>query len=180
MLPRLYPADELRLEEKLPTESRNLSKNAVNDGFDYTGVREYALGDPMKRIHWKLSAHSSAYMTRVTESSRKNDLTVVLDLVPAPLNREVLPYVYDSLVETALSLIEQAKSKDIEYSCFSSVVTGNRQGHAERRAGLRESDPDAARILHGPGSVLPDGAEILDKESHLGTGVPISFFAHRG
>ncbi len=169
VLPRLYPADELRLEEKLPTESRNLSKNAVNDGFDYTGVREYALGDPMKRIHWKLSAHSSAYMTRVTESSRKNDLTVVLDLVPAPLNREVLPYVYDSLVETALSLIEQAKSKDIEYSLL--FIGRNREIVRVMPKGEQDYESLIQMLpafYTGPDPVLPDGAEILDKESHLG------------
>ena len=176
VIPKTFPAEEIRLEERQLTESRNISKSAVSDGFDYTGVREYALGDPMKRIHWKLSAHSSAYMTRITESSRKNDLTVVIDFVPAALDREVLPDIYDCLAETALSLIEQASSKDVEYSLLfigrdrelNRMIPKGDQDYRDLVQLMPEfytgTDPDPA---DGMDSGFPDGAGILSRESRL-------------
>jgi len=169
VLPKLYSAEEVRLEEKLLEESRNLSKSAVSDGFDHTGVREYALGDPMKRIHWKLSAHSSTYMTRITESSRKNDLTVMIDFVADLPDPRVLPCVFDCLVETALSLVDQAQKKDVEYS----LLFVGRDREIIRSVPKGEQDYESLIQLlpalnSGADSEFPDGAEILEKEGHLG------------
>lgn len=169
VLPKLYSVEEVRLEEKLLEESRNLSKSAVSDGFDHTGVREYALGDPMKRIHWKLSAHSSTYMTRITESSRKNDVTVMIDFVADLSDPEVLPCVFDCLVETALSLIDQAQRKDVEYS----LLFVGRDREIVRSVPKGEQDYESLiqmlpALNSGMDSEFPDGAEILDKEGHLG------------
>lgn len=169
VLPRIFVTEEIRLRERQLTESWNMSKRAVSDGFDYTGVREYAMGDPMKRIHWKLSAHSLAYMTRITESSKKNDLTVVMDFVAGNLDREVLPDIYDCLVETALSLVEQALTKDVEYSLL--FVGHDRE--IERAIPKGEQDyqelvPRLPGFYTEAGPDLPDGAEILNMESRLG------------
>jgi uncharacterized protein (DUF58 family) len=118
VLPRAAHTEEIALRERLLTENRFSAKSTVSDGFDYTGVREYELGDSMKRIHWKLSAHSYHYMTKITESSRRNDLTVMIDFTQGISNRHLFPEFYDCLVETALSLLEQALRKDVEYSLF--------------------------------------------------------------
>lgn len=169
VLPKLHPMEEIRLEERLLTEIRNISRSAVSDGFDYTGVREYALGDPMKRIHWKLSAHSSSYMTRIAESSRKNDLTVVIDFVPEQLDRSLLPYVFDCLAETALSLVEQAKNKDVEYSML--FIGRDREINRVMLKGPQDYESLIQMLPAfdmGFDTEFPDGAEILDTESHLG------------
>ena len=78
VLPREVLPRELELSDKMLTESHDQHKSMVSDGFDYSGVREYAMGDSMKRIHWKLSAHSLDYMTKITETSLRNDLPVLL------------------------------------------------------------------------------------------------------
>jgi Uncharacterized conserved protein (some members contain a von Willebrand factor type A (vWA) domain) len=167
-LPNIYPMEEIRLEDRLVTENRNISKSAVSDGFDHTGVREYALGDPMKRIHWKLSAHSSVYMTRVAESSRKNDLTIVIDFVTTKEQKKQ-DSIYDRLVETALSLAEQARKRDAE--CV--LLFAGCDGEINRVIHKGEQDyENLVRVmpLFGtePSSELPDGQEILIRESHFG------------
>ena len=169
VLPKAFRTEEIHLEERLLTESRNASKNAVSDGFDYTGVREYFLGDSMKRIHWKLSAHSSAYMTRITESSRKSDLTVMIDFMAGPLSGEVLPDIYDCLVETALSLVNQALRKDIEYSLLfvgrdKELVRMIPKGEEDyedlvRQLPVLSMDKDLEQL---------DGAGLLDQEGRPG------------
>ena len=168
VLPKTCVTEEIRLDERQLTESQNVQKTAACDGFDYTGVREYALGDSMKRIHWKLSAHSSTYMTKITESSKRSDLTVIIDFVALPFNHEVLANLYDCLIETALSIIEQASSKDIEYS----LLFIGRDHELIRTAPKRERDyPDLVGLLpkidSNPDSDILDGADILEKEKHL-------------
>lgn len=168
VLPKTFMMEEIRFDEKQLTESQNLQKSAVSDGFDYTGVREYALGDSMKRIHWKLSAHSSEYMTKVTESSRKSDLTVVVDFMALPFEGETLLNIYDSLVETALSLIEQASGKDVEYSLLfmgrdreiNRVIPKGKQDYQD----LVHLLPD---IFTNLDTDRLDGSEILERERHL-------------
>ncbi|QOX64614.1 DUF58 domain-containing protein [Anoxybacterium hadale] len=171
VLPKVTGGNVVRLDERRLTESQNVQKKAVSDGFDYTGVREYALGDSMKRIHWKLSAHSSDYMTKITESSRKSDLAVILDLVSISGEPKMLPWMYDSLVEAALSLIEQAAAREIEYALF--FVGRDKELHRVCPRGQQDY-PDLIRILPpliGTRSRAAmdglDGAAILDKEKQL-------------
>ena len=171
VLPKVSGGNVVRLDERRLTESQNVQKKAVSEGFDYTGVREYALGDSMKRIHWKLSAHSSDYMTKITESSRKSDLAVILDLVSISGEPKMLPWMYDSLVEAALSLIEQAAAREIEYTLF----FAGRDEELHRVCPRGQQDyPDLIRILPpliGMRSTAAmdrmDGAAILDKEKKL-------------
>jgi uncharacterized protein (DUF58 family) len=85
-----------------------------NDGFDYTGVREYAMGDSMKKIHWKLSAHSNDYMTKINEVGLKSDLAVILDMAADKYPAEQLLSINDGIVETAASLLLTAEKRDID------------------------------------------------------------------
>ena len=168
VLPNTIRTDEVFLDERHLAESQNIQKTAVSDGFDYTGVREYALGDSMKRIHWKLSAHSPFYMTKITESSRQSDLTVILDFVAETKAAPDFPDLYDFLVETALSLMEQAASRDIE----STLLFVGREHELVRMSPKGEQDhPELVRKLPGmtpeKDSDLLDGAGILDKEKQL-------------
>jgi len=50
VLPQIHEEEEALSAESL-TDSPDASSIKKNDGFDYTGVREYAMGDSMKKIH---------------------------------------------------------------------------------------------------------------------------------
>lgn len=168
VLPRPESLDAPVLRSTALTESRNLRRNTPTDGFDYTGVREYVPGDAMKRIHWKLSSHTSGYMTKITEASRRNDLTVVLDLVGPQAEDETLFCLADCIVETGLSLLLQARRQDAEYA----LLFPDRSGALTRMAPRGEADyAELVRLLPvitaGPGPKLPDGAAILAEEKKL-------------
>lgn len=168
VLPRIGNSEEVRLEEKQLTENQNAKKSAASDGFDYSGVREYALGDSMKRIHWKLSAHSPTYMTKITESARKSDLTVVIDFVTTGQSREEIPYLYDCLVETALALAEQALMKEVECSLL--FIGEDREINRILPKGAQDY-PKLVTLLpascDNPYLEFSDGAALLEKEKHL-------------
>ena len=167
VLPRLY-LNEVKLEDKLLAESKAFLNSTQNDGYDYTGVREYAFGDSMKRIHWKLSAHSSGYMTKITETCRKSDMTVVIDFAAPKLRRDMVPGIYDCLVETGLSFIEQALTKDVEYSLLFS-------GHnCEITRVIPKGIADYENLVHvlprlsdDPGQDMLDAFGILEKEKQV-------------
>lgn len=169
VLPKIFWSDTIEFKEKMLSESHNTRKSTVSDGFDYTGVREYTRGDSIKRIHWKLSSHCNDYMTKITETSNKNDLAVVIDLLITDSPHETVPGIYDCLVETGLSLIEQAMNKDVEYSLL--LVGKNREIARVIPKGGQDYE-SLVRMLPvfypDSDADIPDGADILENESHWG------------
>lgn len=69
----------------------------------YNGVREYVAGDPLKTIHWKLSAHTRTYMTRVFDGSNQPPLSIFLDFSPPGFAVNDIAPLFDAIVEAALS-----------------------------------------------------------------------------
>ncbi len=72
---------------------------------EYTDVKEYIPGDPIKTIHWKLSAHTSSYMSRIIRTDAVNGISIYLDFhVPASLSIEDAANLYDAVVESGYSI----------------------------------------------------------------------------
>lgn len=117
VLPQIHEEEETLHAESI-TDSPNASSFKEGDGFDYTGVREYEMGDSMKKIHWKLSAHSMDYMTKVNEVGLKSDLAVILDMAADGYPAQQLLSICDGLVETAASLLLTAEKQDIDSVLF--------------------------------------------------------------
>lgn len=94
------------------TEAQSLSRmeRAVQNPDFYSGVREYEPGDPIHNIHWKLTAHAGKYMTRFYESDGAVNLTIAVDLRPAPCGRAQNLCVNDKIIETAVSAASECVS----------------------------------------------------------------------
>lgn len=108
VLPRIFPVENIVNNEIVRDVAPKERRTAVAGGTDYMGIREYAVGDSMKNIHWKLSAKSMGYMTKVFESTRELDFTVLIDFASEKQeSRETAMDIYDALIETGLSLIEE-------------------------------------------------------------------------
>jgi uncharacterized protein (DUF58 family) len=56
-------------------EGKNLGQST-----NFFGVREYRAGDPIRRIHWKLSAKHQELVVKEFENIVNTDLTICLDL----------------------------------------------------------------------------------------------------
>lgn len=168
VLPNVYEFGQKSLKDQLLTESMNTDSAKESDGWDYTGVREYALGDSMKRIHWKLSAHSNVYMTKITETSQKCDAAVILDFVSEKYDNEALAYINDTLVEAALSCIEDISKKQMDYSLVFQNING------EIDATIPKGEDDYLMLVSsfpviGPlkSSDTMDAADIIMAESRM-------------
>ena len=104
VVPRLVEIGSVGLRAgQRKTDSALSEYSKQNENEVYNGVREYVPGDSLKNIHWKLTAHAAAFMSRRYEASDRNSVSVFLALTPHPYDDETRRSLYDCLVETALS-----------------------------------------------------------------------------
>jgi uncharacterized protein (DUF58 family) len=63
-----------------PFAAATLGRRPVPEGTDFRSIREYRPGDPLRRIHWKSSAHAGQFNVIEFEESIASDVAVALDL----------------------------------------------------------------------------------------------------
>ncbi len=116
VLPRLFEADNVPLSSEVSSEAQRPRQALTVDDMDYAGVRDYEWGDSMKTIHWKLSARepSGDYLTRLFETYNNPGLAIILDTSSPKYDRDSLMFIYDGIVESALSINELALSQGID------------------------------------------------------------------
>lgn len=166
--PRLKELEPLEENQEYMTESVQNTRRTVPGGSDYVGVREYALGDPIKQIHWKLSAHSRGYLTKLSETGRQANFAVLLDLAVPKAKAERCMELNDSLIEIACSAVQQVIRSYPD--CM--LLYCERGGDIRRRAMQRgEPDGELLRELHPvapePPPSFPDACAILNAESRM-------------
>lgn len=164
--PRIRTLEELMENDMVLEETSQDTRTTVLNGMDYVGVREYAMGDSMKQIHWKLSAHSQGYLTKLQESSRQMDFSVICDFAALDEDdKEVLMDIQDALIETSLSLIDTIARIYTSYSLLYCT-----KEHTVRRTTPKGRDDDLSLmkdfsvITSHPAPDYPDACRILTEE----------------
>jgi uncharacterized protein (DUF58 family) len=65
----------------------------------FAGVRPYESGDPLNRIHWKLTGHSGVLQSKLFEPTRSADVLLVLDLaVGEPFWDSIYPEIAEDTI----------------------------------------------------------------------------------
>lgn len=85
--PQIIPLHELGLPSRSPFGVLPSRQRLFEDPDRLTGVRDYATGDSLRRIHWKASAHEDRLLVKKFQPAIALDVVVVLDL-----NRTSYPY----------------------------------------------------------------------------------------
>ena len=84
-------------------------KRAMEDPSSPSDFRAYQQGDPLKRIHWKMSARKREIIVRQFEEPALPDALVLLDTSPPLLSEGIpenrRPFLNDALLETAASVV---------------------------------------------------------------------------
>ena len=84
-------------------------KRAMEDPSNPSDFRGYQPGDPLKRIHWKMSARKRELMIRQFEEPALPDALVMMDTSPPALSEGMdaskLCYLQDAVLETAASVV---------------------------------------------------------------------------
>lgn len=139
VLPRVAQISSMPVAVNVQTESSRMSVQSPLNGSDYTGVREYAFGDPIKTIHWKLSAHSGGLMTKQMESYSNTGMSVVLNLqIPASDGAARMDE-FDAVIEAGVAAGDYAARQGMDYD----LLFYRQNGDVVRTV------PSSFRSLHG-------------------------------
>lgn len=139
VLPQVAQISSLPVTASVQTESARMSVQSLLNGSDYTGVREYAFGDPIKSIHWKLSAHAGGLMTKQMESYSNTGMSVVLNLQIPVSDGAVRMDEFDAVIEAGVAAGNYAAEQGMDYD----LLFYRQDGDVVR------SVPSSFRALHG-------------------------------
>lgn len=157
--PRIYDPATLEVSDDAAVEAKTTVRSVINEGMDYAGVREYRWGDPIKTIHWKLSAGTPLgdYYTRLYETATNPGVAVIADLQAPSYGTEELMDVYDAVVESAFSIERYAAEVGME----SELLFVDALGAHRRFAGPLQGRYGEI-IERMPGISVGDGSAALD------------------
>ena len=165
VLPRMHDLASVSFSSEAPTESVKSMKTVLNEGLDYAYVREYRWGDAIKSIHWKISARFKDYMTRIYEINANPGLVTVIDFNGPDVDVEVLMGLYDTVVESALSVSAYARRQGLE----SSIAFMDELGEEQRFKGRME-DEGKRRLMgllrEDPSCYAGSARTIINREVH--------------
>ena len=104
VLPVPFDVEELRFSPGDP--GNEAMARATEDISSPSDVRSYQPGDPMKKIHWKLSLRKNELMVRRFEEPVLSEALVLMDCSQPPAwgHPEAAADIRDGLLETAVSL----------------------------------------------------------------------------
>jgi len=110
--PKIVPLEQLGIPSRDPFGDLRLRRHLFQDPVRVASIREYAYGDPMRRIHWKATARTGQLQTKVFEHTTSPDLAVFLDVRTAkPPLWGVVPQLMETAVITAASIANDVIDK---------------------------------------------------------------------
>lgn len=136
VLPHIADVSSLSLSDVNTYESVRANVPSAKDGMDYRGIRAYAAGDPIKQIHWKLSAHMTDYVTKVMETYTNTGITVILDMTSPECTDEESLCIFDTIIESGISVVKYAEKNGIDCD----MVFFNKAGELRRRVPSSAAD----------------------------------------
>ena len=78
--PRIVPLTKLTLPSRLPFGTLASKQRLFEDPARPQGVRDYHLGDSLRLVNWKVSAHSGALLVRTHEPAISLETAILLNL----------------------------------------------------------------------------------------------------
>jgi len=111
--PEVLPLTRLGLPSRSPFGTLTSRQRLLEDPARMAGVRAYAAGDSLRRIHWKATAHADTLLVRKLQPSMAVPVTILLDL-----NRDAYP---------SRSLVSGSEWAIIIAASVANVLIGERQ-----------------------------------------------------
>ncbi len=102
--PKVIPLSRYDFASRRPVGEIRLHDRLMEDPTRLAGVREYQLGDPFNRIHWKATARMARLHSRVYESTTLAGATVLLDFHADGYPSRGEPYRSELAITVAASL----------------------------------------------------------------------------
>jgi uncharacterized protein (DUF58 family) len=162
--PRVQPIERIEFSNEAFVESFKPVMTILSDSLDYAGVREYRPGDPLKTIHWKLSAHTRATYTRMFEMYTNPGAVIVFDFFAPASDADVLMTMFDAIIETGFSVERYCRVKGLE----TELLYFDKYGERVRKAAYRTDEiadivADMPRVSNSTGEA--DVLSLIADES---------------
>lgn len=113
VFPPILPISSMHLPLKKPFEGKKSGIRAYEDYTAISGLREYLPFDPLKRVHWKVSAHIGKLMVKDFEFSSSTTLAVWLDLVSSGRGKNFLEIYEEYSCMIAASILHYSSLEHI-------------------------------------------------------------------
>lgn len=102
--PRVLPLPKYDFASQRPIGEIRLQNRLFEDPTRTAGVREYVVGDPLQRVHWKATARTGVLHCRVYEPTSLAGATILVDFHEDGYSARGEPYRSDLAVTTAASI----------------------------------------------------------------------------
>jgi uncharacterized protein (DUF58 family) len=102
--PKVIPLPKYDFASERPIGEIRLQNRLFEDPTRTAGVRKYVLGDPLQRVHWKVTARTGELHCRVYEPTSLAGATVLVDFHSGGYHARGEPYRSDLAVTTAASI----------------------------------------------------------------------------
>jgi len=143
VLPCLFDVEDLKFA---PGESGTETISRATEDVNLPAeARAYQAGDPLKKIHWKLSAKKGSLVVRRFEEPTYPDALVLLDCSAPPYAKwpEAQACVKDTLLETAASVVKRHINGDHPIRL---PLSGERLFEFDTSMGLQTLMEELARV----------------------------------
>lgn len=134
--PKLVSVPRLEFSNDAVVETTKAARSAISDSMDYAAVREYVWGDPLKNIHWKISARTPTYMTKLFETYNNPGVAIVLDFYGPGQDALALMRMFDAVVEVGFSVARYATARGMD----AEIHYCDKSGDRVRRTSWRRTD----------------------------------------
>ena len=104
VLPKVITLSGFDIASKRPIGEVRMSYRLYEDPTRIAGVRQYQLGDPLNRVHWRATARTGTLHSKVYEPSTVAGATILLDFHQSSHNHRDEPYRSELAVTAAASL----------------------------------------------------------------------------
>ncbi len=109
VMPEARIAVPLSIRKRLPFGSPSPAARLFEDREYFAGVRDYEPGDPLGRVHWRLTAHTGNLQTKLFEPTRTAEVLFAIDLSGGePFWDWVTPAIAEDAVGWTSFLVRQA------------------------------------------------------------------------
>ncbi len=134
------------LASRRPIGEVRISHRLYEDPTRVAGVRRYEAGDPLNRIHWRATARTGQFHSKVYEPSCIVGTTLVLDFHQAVFEPSHEPYRSELAVTTAASLANAVYEMDQQIG----LVTNGRDAVDRIRQEGWEEKGDSPHLCKAP------------------------------
>lgn len=108
------------------SESSFNTPTYLQDSPDFSGIRDYAKGDPMNRIHWKSTARTGDLKTSEQHAYVQKRVMVALDAGKTSYLSNLPVSLFEKCVQVSASLLKYAKDNQVASGLICSTKEGNR------------------------------------------------------